>query len=67
MQLKQSAWKEIYSFLKNSFSFKEEYLRNSEIFFIFLATTHVLCCLENPRDGEPGGLPSMGSHGVGHD
>ena len=19
-------------------------------------------CLENPRDGEPGGLPSMGSH-----
>ena len=25
------------------------------------------CCLENPRDGEPGGLPSMGSHRVGHD
>ena len=24
-------------------------------------------CLENPRDGEPGGLPSVGSHGVGHD
>ena len=24
-------------------------------------------CLENPRDGEPVGLPSMGSHGVGHD
>ena len=24
-------------------------------------------CLENPRDEEPGGLPSMGSHGVGHD
>ena len=24
-------------------------------------------CLENPRDGEPGGLPSMGSHKVGHD
>ena len=23
-------------------------------------------CLENPRDGETGGLPSMGSHGVGH-
>ena len=22
-------------------------------------------CLENPRDGEPGGLPSMGSHRVG--
>ena len=22
---------------------------------------------ENPRDGEPGGLPSMGSHRVGHD
>ena len=24
-------------------------------------------CLENPRDREPGGLPSMGPHGVGHD
>ena len=24
-------------------------------------------CLENPRDGEPGALPSMGSHRVGHD
>ena len=24
-------------------------------------------CLENPRTGEPGGLPSMGSHRVGHD
>ena len=24
-------------------------------------------CLENPRDGEPGGLPSMGSYRVGHD
>ena len=24
-------------------------------------------CLENPRDGESGGLPSMGSHRVGHD
>ena len=24
-------------------------------------------CLENPRDREPGGLPSMGSHTVGHD
>ena len=24
-------------------------------------------CLENPRDGEPVGLPSMGSHRVGHD
>ena len=23
--------------------------------------------LENPRDGEPGGLPSMGSPRVGHD
>ena len=22
---------------------------------------------ENPRDGEPGGLPSMGSHRVRHD
>ena len=25
-------------------------------------------CLEDPRDGgEPGGLPSVGSHRVGHD
>ena len=24
-------------------------------------------CLENPRDGEPGELPSMGSHRVAHD
>ena len=24
-------------------------------------------CLENPRDREPGGLPSMGSHRIGHD
>ena len=24
-------------------------------------------CLKDPRDGEPGGLPSMGSHRVGHD
>ena len=24
-------------------------------------------CLENPRDWEPGGLPSLGSHRVGHD
>ena len=23
-------------------------------------------CLENPRTAEPGGLPSMGSHRVGH-
>ena len=28
----------------------------------------LLCsCLENPRDREPGGLKSMGSHRVGHD
>ena len=26
---------------------------------------HQCSCLENPRDGEPGGLPSMGSHRVG--
>ena len=24
-------------------------------------------CLENPRDGEPGGLPSLGMHRVRHD
>ena len=31
-----------------------------------MAPTPVLL-LENPRDGEPGGLLSMGSHRVGHD
>ena len=30
-------------------------------------TPHQCSCLENPRDGGPGGLPSMGSHGIGHD
>ena len=29
--------------------------------------THSCPCLENPRDGEPGVLPSMGSHRFGHD
>ena len=29
--------------------------------------THSFSCLENPRAGEPGGLPSMGSHRVRHD
>ena len=24
-------------------------------------------CLENPPTGEPGGLPSMGSHRIGND
>ena len=24
-------------------------------------------CLENPRDGDPGGLPSMGSHRAARD
>ena len=24
-------------------------------------------CLENPRDGEPSGLPPVGSHRIGHD
>ena len=28
--------------------------------------THSCSCLENPRVGEPGGLPSMGLHRVGH-
>ena len=33
----------------------------------FLHFNSQCSCLENPRDGEPGGLPSMGSHRVGHD
>ena len=31
------------------------------------AMTLQYSCLENPRDREPGGLLSMGSHRVGHD
>ena len=31
-----------------------------------MATHSSIVGLENPRDGEPGGLPSMGSHRVGH-
>ena len=29
--------------------------------------THSCSCLENPSEEEPGGLPSMASHRVGHD
>ena len=29
--------------------------------------THSRTCLENPRDGRAGGLPSVGSHRVRHD
>ena len=32
-----------------------------------MATQLQCSCLENPRMGEPGGLPSMGLHRVGHD
>ena len=32
-----------------------------------MATHSSVLGLENPRDREPGGLPSMGSHRVGHD
>ena len=32
-----------------------------------MATRSSILGLENPRVGEPGGLPSMGSHRVGHD
>ena len=32
-----------------------------------MATQSRQPCLENPRDGEPGGLPSMGSHRVRQD
>ena len=32
-----------------------------------MATHSSILGLENPRDGEPNGLPSMGSHRVGHD
>ena len=35
--------------------------------FHFHALEKEMACLENPRDREPGGLPSMGSHRVGHD
>ena len=32
-----------------------------------MATYSSILGLENPRDGEADGLPSMGSHRVGHD
>ena len=32
-----------------------------------MATHSSIPGLENPRDREPDGLPSMGSHRVGHD
>ena len=32
-----------------------------------MATHSSILGLENPRDGEPDGLPSMGSHRIGHD
>ena len=32
-----------------------------------MATHSIVLGLENLRDGEPGGLPSMGLHRVGHD
>ena len=32
-----------------------------------MATHFSIFGLENPRDGEPDGLPSMGLHRVGHD
>ena len=32
-----------------------------------IATHYSILGLENPRDGEPDGLPSMGSYRVGHD
>ena len=32
-----------------------------------MATHSSVLGLENPRDGEPDGLLSMGSHRVGHD
>ena len=32
-----------------------------------MATHSSVLGLENPRDGEPDGLPSMGSHRVRHD
>ena len=51
-----------------------ELARDLFTFLLFLAVSSgegngnpLQCsCLENPRVGEPGGLPSMGSHRVGH-
>ena len=48
-------------------------LRNFTFTFYFhaldkeMATHSSILGLENPRDGEPDGLPYMGSHRVGHD
>ena len=44
------------------------FLNSSTLFKWLLNGTPLQCsCLENPRDGKPGGLPSMGSHRVRHD
>ena len=41
---------------------------NFPFLLVYLNGNPLQCsCLENPRDGVPGGLPSMGSHRVGHD
>ena len=43
--------------------------RHLDLIWLCLSHYFFVCvcsCLENPRDGEPGGLPSMGSHRVGY-
>ena len=40
----------------------------AEFLFFFIRATHSsVLAWRNPGTGEPGGLPSMGSHRVGHD
>ena len=49
--------------MTNTFTFQAGiiFMQNSD------GTPLQCSCLENLRDREPGGLPSMGSHRVGHD
>ena len=58
-----TSWNSLDSILKGICSFQITCLRSNLTVLDPLRCS----CLENPRDGKPGGLPSMGSHRVGHD
>ena len=65
-------WMEEPGGLQSTGSLSRTGLSNFTFTFCFHAlekemATNSCSCLDNPRDGKPGGLPSMGSHRVGHD
>ena len=78
----QDLWQKPWSISCQNFSFSwmaplewQDLTRKTVVAINFWSqNTHLwrymlICCrwLENPGTGEPGGLPSMGSHRVGHD